>query len=140
MATMTSREATQISLEKPYAASGCLQDEFVLAPRNEHTLYGYWAVTRERIEKAAERLGGRECREVIRLTWSAQSLFDLNFIFWPVSFASNGESLRVPFSGLAYTAELGWIDSEGNFISLLSSNESRPRTPESKYAYLKPAA
>jgi len=103
-----------------------LSDEFLLTPKNRDTLTGYWYLTSIRAAEAA--LQGKDpektYREVIRLTWSAQSLFDLNYVILPASFASCQERIRIPFRGLSYHAEIGWLDDEGAFLPVLASNRS----------------
>jgi hypothetical protein len=102
-----------------------LSDEFLLTPKNRETLTAYWYLTPERIaERALQKQQGKKYSDVIRLSWTARSLFDLNYVIVPASLTSCQQRLHMPFRGLSYCAEIGWIDDEGEFISVLCSNPS----------------
>lgn len=96
----------------------------MLMTQAPHWLFGYWEITAESLAaKEAEQQSGEEYGEVLRLTWPQRSLFDRNFVFVPVSLAARRAYCRVPFPGIIYRAELGWLSSKGTFIALLDSNE-----------------
>ena len=107
-----------------------LRDRLVLMTQEPDTLFSYWEITPARlIVKEGEKRKGEEYREVLKLNWAARSLFDENFVLIPVSLAARRWYLRVPFPGVSYQVEIGWLGSSGHFVSILESNESE--SPES---------
>jgi len=128
------RSQPTLALKSDYGASPemrsflreYLSDEFLLTPKNRDTLTGYWYITPEHLaEKVLQQRRPREkYSEAIRLSWTARSLFDLNYVILPASLASCQQRLHMPFRGLCYHADIGWIDDEGDFISILCSNPS----------------
>ncbi len=107
-----------------------LRDRLVLMTQEPDTLFSYWEITPARIVvKEGEKHKGEEYREVMKLNWQARSLFDENFVLIPVSLAARRWYLRVPFPGLSYQVEIGWLGNSGHFISILDSNTSE--SPES---------
>ncbi len=100
-------------------------DTFVLTRRNLTELFAYWEISPARlIAGEAKKRAGEEYAEVIRLSWPPASLFAVNFSFFPIAFHTRRSALRVPFEGLAYQAEIGWLGSQGDFIPVLASNRS----------------
>ncbi len=106
------------------------RDRLVLMTKEPDFLFSYWEVTPELLAaKTAAKRNGEQYHEVLKLTWPARSLFDVNFALLPVMFAARRWYLRAPFAGLNYQVDLGWLGSQGHFIVLLSSNETE--SPES---------
>lgn len=102
-----------------------LSDQCLLTTKNQHTLCCYWNITEGcKAKMILQMLIDEECREAIRLTWHARALFDVNYQILPVTFTSGHEYLDVPFAHQSYQAEIGWIRTEGEFISILTSNRS----------------
>lgn len=101
------------------------ENRLVLMTKDPEYLFAYWEVTPEKKaegEKAKRR--GERYREALRLNWVARDIFERNFALLPVSHAARKWYLRVPFSGLAYQVEIGWLGESGHFVSLLASNPS----------------
>jgi hypothetical protein len=101
------------------------EDRLVLMTKDPEYLFAYWEVTPEKLasgEKVKRR--GEEYREALRLNWASRDIFERNFAVLPVSLGARKWYLRVPFSGLAYQVEIGWLGETGHFISLLTSNPS----------------
>jgi hypothetical protein len=101
------------------------EDRLVLMTKDPEYLFAYWEITPER-QAAGEKAmrAGEEYREALRLNWTARDLFDANYTLMPVSLAARKWYLRVPYSGIPYQIEIGWLGSQGHFISLLMSNPS----------------
>ena len=113
--------------EIPALPDGYRRNTFMLMTRNPHDLFAYWEFTPDRLaSRKAQMRDGQEYREVIRLCWPSHALFDVNFVFLPVSFDAGRSNLRVPHPGLSYWAEIGWLSSNGDFTPMLVSNESEP--------------
>jgi hypothetical protein len=88
-------------------------------------LFAYWEITPERLAEAARaKHPGTEYNEAMRLNWDARGLFEANYVLMPVTLTARRWYLRAPHSGLSYRLELGWLGSQGHFISLLDSNVS----------------
>lgn len=101
------------------------EDRLVLMTKDPEYLFAYWEVTpgkKAAGEKAKRR--GEQYREALRLNWTARDIFEHNFAILPVSHAARKWYLRVPFSGLSYQVELGWLGESGHFVPLLGSNPS----------------
>ena len=109
------------------------EDRLVLMAKDPEYLFAYWEITPESL-KAGEAVKhrGEKYREALRLNWTARDIFDANYLLMPVSLAARKWYLRVPWSGLAYQIEIGWLGSRGHFIALLTSNPSD--APESWHA------
>ncbi len=101
------------------------EDRLVLMAKDPEYLFAYWEVTPElQAEGRKAMLQGEEYREALRLNWNARDLFDANYLLLPVTHAARKWYMRVPFSGIAYHVEIGWLSNQGHFISLLTSNAS----------------
>jgi hypothetical protein len=101
------------------------EDRLVLMAKDPEYLFAYWEITPERqAEGEKAKLQGEEYREAMRLNWAARDLFDANYVLMPVTHAARKWYMRVPYSGIAYHVEIGWLGSQGHFISLLTSNPS----------------
>lgn len=101
------------------------EDRLVLMAKDPEYLFAYWEITPERQAQGRKAmLPGEEYREALRLNWNARDLFDANYLLLPVTHAARKWYMRVPFSGIAYHVEIGWLGSQGHFISLLMSNAS----------------
>jgi hypothetical protein len=101
------------------------EDRLVLMTKDPEYLFAYWEITPEKIAAGeAGKRRGEDYREAMRLNWAARDLFERNFAVLPVSLDARKWYLRVPFSGLSYQIELGWLGSQGHFIALLTSNPS----------------
>lgn len=101
------------------------EDRLVLMAKDPGTLFAYWEITPARTAAAeAAMRPGEEYREVLRLDWTVRELFETNYALLPVSFAARRWYLRVPYPGLTYQLELGWLGSQGHYIPLLQSNPS----------------
>jgi len=102
-------------------------DEFLLTAKNHKILACFWAISSNRLaEMMSERRADLKYQEIIRLTWSEQSLFDPNYKLLPTTFSSRREWISVPFPSASYRAELGWLGKDGGFISVLISNPLIP--------------
>lgn len=100
-------------------------DRLVLMPKDPEYMFSYWEITPARLEeKARERKPDTEYRETMRIGWEAQSLFEPNFIFAAVRLDARKWYFAVPRVGRVYRVELGWLNGEGHFISILKSNPS----------------
>ena len=64
------------------------------------------------------------------MNWIASDLFAPNFALLPVSLDARKGYLRVPYSGLSYQVEIGWVSEQGHFISILGRS-NRSDAPES---------
>jgi len=126
LVTRQSEKDAGVSSEMRAFLREYLADEFLLTPKNRDTLTAYWYITSECLAQAslARREAAEKPEEVIRLTWPAQSLFELNYQILPASFSSCQQRIHMPFRGLTYSAEIGWIDDEGDFVPVLRSNRS----------------
>lgn len=101
------------------------EDRLTLMVKDPDYLFAYWEITPQRIAQAAKaKRAGTDYREVMRLNWEARGLFEANYALMPVSFTARRWYLRVPRPGLSYRLEIGWLGSQGHFISLLDSNVS----------------
>jgi hypothetical protein len=101
------------------------EDRLVLMTKDPEYLFAYWEITPERAAAGRDAMvNGEEYREAIRLNWSARDLFDANYLLLPITHAARKWYMRVPFSGIAYQVEIGWLGSQGHFISMLTSNPS----------------
>ncbi len=101
------------------------EDRLVLMVKDPEYLFAYWEITPGRLaESERAKKAGAEYREALRLNWDSTGLFDANYALLPVSFAARRWYLRAPYPGKAYRIELGWLGSQGHFISLLESNKS----------------
>ena len=101
------------------------EDQVVLMTKDPEYLFAYWEITPAKMAHAEKnKQKGEEYREAMRLNWAARDLFEKNFTVLPVSLAARKWYLRVPFSGLSYQIELGWLSEHGHFISLMTSNPS----------------
>jgi hypothetical protein len=106
------------------------EDRLTLMVKDPDYLFAYWEITPARLAEAVKaKRAGADYREAMRLNWDARGLFEANYALLPVSFSARRWYLRVPHSGLPYRLELGWLGSQGHFISLLDSNVSD--SPES---------
>ena len=100
------------------------KDRFVLMARDPNWLFGYWEITPALLmAKEILRSNDEEYTDVLRLMWQPRSLFDANFALLSVSLAASRSYWKVPFSGMSYRADLGWLGSKGTFISILISGE-----------------
>ncbi len=122
--------APEVELPENYG-----RDRLVLMTQEPDILFSYWEITPSqlRIKESAKR-DGEGYREALKLNWPAQSLFEPNFAVIPVTFAARRWYLKVPFPGLLYQVEIGWLGRNGEFISILESNPSE--SPESWEATL----
>jgi len=101
------------------------EDRLVLMTKDPEYLFAYWEITPEkRAEGERAKRRNEEYREAVRLNWTARDIFERNFAVLPVALDSRKWYLRVPFSGLAYQIELGWLGESGHFIALMASNPS----------------
>jgi|GEM_PF-2606348 len=101
------------------------EDRLVLMTKDPEYLFAYWELTPGKLaagHKAKRR--GEDYREALRLNWASRDIFERNFAVLPISLTSRKWYLRVPFSGLAYQVEIGWLGESGHFVSLLTSNPS----------------
>jgi hypothetical protein len=106
------------------------RDQLVLMTQKPDYLFGYWEITPELLAvKERKKHKGEKYREAMKLNWRARSLFEDNYAILPVSLEARRWYVRVPFSGISYQVEIGWLGSRGHFISILDSNETE--TPES---------
>ncbi|HEX2613562.1 MAG TPA: DUF4912 domain-containing protein [Fibrobacteria bacterium] len=106
------------------------EDRLTLMVKDPDYLFAYWEITPERFAQADKtKHAGAEYREAMRLNWEARGLFEANYALMPVSLSARRWYVRVPHSGLSYRLEIGWLGSQGHFISLLDSNVSD--SPES---------
>ncbi len=106
------------------------RDKLVLMSKDPDQLFVHWEITPALLSaREGEKRKGEEYREVFRLNWPARSLFDVNFAMLPASFVSRRWYLRIPYPGLTYRVDLGWLGNGGHFISVLGSNEAE--APES---------
>lgn len=108
-------------------------DRFVLMTRNPEFLFAYWEITPARQAASEQALRrGERYHEALRLTWPARDIFEQNFAMLSITFTARKWYLHVPFPGLSYQAELGWLGESGHFVPLLASNSSD--APESRAA------
>lgn len=107
------------------------EDRLVLMTRDPEYLHAYWEITPEQyaLSEAAKR-DDEEYREALRLNWVARDLFAPNFALLPVALEARKVYLRVPYSGLSYQVEIGWVSEQGHFISILGRS-NRSDAPES---------
>jgi hypothetical protein len=107
------------------------EDRLVLMTQDPEYLHAYWEITPEQyaLTEAAKR-DGEEYREALRLNWVARDLFAPNFALLPVALEARKAYLRVPYSGLSYQVEIGWVSEQGHFISILGRS-NRSDAPES---------
>ena len=114
----------------PELPENYLRDRLVLMTQEPDYLFSYWEITTAQLtRKSAEKRVGEEYREALKLNWPPRSLFDQGFVILPVPLSARRWYLQVPFAGLSYQVEIGWLSSKGEFISILTSNESE--APES---------
>lgn len=107
-----------------------LRDRLVLMTQEPDYLFSYWEITTAQLtRKSGEKRKGEQYSEALKLNWPARSLFDQGFVILPVSLSARRWYLQVPFPGLSYQVEIGWLSDKGEFISILASNESE--APES---------
>jgi hypothetical protein len=117
-------------LEDPELPQSYGRDRLVLMTQEPDILFSYWELTSPQLQKkGAEKGRSGEYREALKLNWPAQSLFDPSFTLLPISFSARRWYIKVPFPGLVYQVEIGWLGSQGDFISILHSNASE--SPES---------
>jgi hypothetical protein len=65
-------------------------------------------------------------------------LFDTNFTMLPVQLDSRKWYMKVPYPGITYHVEIGWLSDHGHFIPILVSNPSdAPETWETTRLRLK---
>jgi hypothetical protein len=101
------------------------EDRLVLMTKDPEYLFAYWELTPEKMATAEKiKRRGEDYREALRLNWDSRDIFERNFAVMPVTLNARKWYLRVPFSGLAYQVEIGWLGESGHFISLLTSNPS----------------
>jgi hypothetical protein len=107
------------------------EDRLVLMTQDPEYLHAYWEITpvQYAASEAAKR-EGEEYREALRLNWVARDLFAPNFALLPVTLTARKAYLRVPYSGLSYQVEIGWVSEQGHFISILGRS-NRSDAPES---------
>ncbi len=101
------------------------ENRFVLMTKDPETLFAYWEITpalKNECEKGMRR--GENYQEALRLNWPARDIFDNNFVVFPVAFTARKWYVRVPFPGLSYHAEIGWLGGNGHFVPLMTSNPS----------------
>lgn len=118
------------SPETPELPAAYGEDRLVLMTRDPETLFAYWEITPARkreAEKAMRR--GEQYQEALRINWPARTIFENNFVIFPVTFTSRKWYVRVPFAGLSYHADIGWLGDRGHFVPMITSNLSD--TPES---------
>lgn len=114
----------------PELPENYLRDRLVLMTQEPDYLFSYWEITPDQLtRKESEKRKEEEYHEALRLNWPPRSLFDQGFLILPVSLSARRWYLQVPFPGLSYQVEIGWLSDKGEFISILGSNESE--TPES---------
>ena len=114
----------------PELPENYLRDRLVLMTQEPDYLFSYWEITTSQLtRKSGEKRKGEQYSEALKLNWPARSLFDQGFVILPVSLSARRWYLQVPFPGLSYQVEIGWLSSKGEFISILASNESE--APES---------
>ncbi len=101
------------------------RDKLVLMTQDPDYLFSYWEITPHQLmSKESEKHKGEEYQEALKLNWPARSLFEENYALLPVSLDARRWYLRVPFPGLPYQVEIGWLGNRGHFISILGSNET----------------
>jgi hypothetical protein len=109
----------------PELPDAYLRDRLVLMTQTPDYLFCYWEITPAKLlSLQGMKSPGGEYREALRLNWSARSLLDENFAIIPVNLSARRWYLKVPFPGLSYQVEIGWMGESGNFISILASNVS----------------
>ena len=114
----------------PELPENYLRDRLVLMTQEPDYLFSYWEITTAQLtRKSGEKRKGEQYSDALKLNWPARSLFDQGFVILPVSLSARRWYLQVPFPGLSYQVEIGWLSSKGEFISILASNESE--APES---------
>jgi hypothetical protein len=117
--------------ETPELPESYGEDRLVLMTQDPEYLFTYWEITPEQraLSERAKR-ADEEYQEALRLNWTSADLFAPNFALLPVSLDARKGYLRVPFSGLSYQVEIGWVSNEGHFISILGRS-NRSDAPES---------
>jgi hypothetical protein len=109
--------------ETPELPESYGEDRLVLMTKDPEYLFAYWEITPERRALAERAKHEREeYREALRLTWTSADLLEDSFVLLPVSLDAKRWYLRVPFSGLSYHVEIGWLGEQGHFISVLGSS------------------
>jgi hypothetical protein len=109
--------------ETPELPEAYGEDRLVLMTKDPEYLFAYWEITPERRALAERAKHEREeYREALRLTWTSADLLEDSFVLLPVSLDAKRWYLRVPFSGLSYHIEIGWLGEQGHFISVLGSS------------------
>lgn len=109
--------------ETPELPESYGEDRLVLMTKDPEYLFAYWDVTPERLALAERaKRDNEDYREALRLTWTSADLLEDSFVLIPVALDAKRWYLRVPFSGLSYYVEIGWLGNQGHFISLLGSS------------------
>lgn len=100
-------------------------NRLVLMTKDPEYLFAYWEVTPERLaESGKAKRSGEEYREAMRLNWEPRDLFETNFAVLPVELDARKWYLKVPYAGISYHVEIGWLGEDGHFVPVLASNPS----------------
>jgi len=131
------------SADTPELPDSYGEDRLVLMTQDPEYLFTYWEITPRQLALGEQaKRADEEYREALRLNWTASDLFAPNFALLPVSLEARKGYLRVPYSGLSYQVEIGWVSDQGHFISILgrSNRSDAPESWKQTRARLKDAA